>query len=260
VVSYLFCWIRFQEGICVNTLTEGNAAKLYCLNWIEQYVAQKGAVSILDLGCGTAGNFIKLLQKYPDVHYTGIEPSPVSCDAARRNLSGLNATIINSYAYNVYGRLVRQQADLIVSFSVFEHVYRRLDYLRTAKTCLKPDGFFLINYDAGHFVQPVNLQEHAKNFIGPLMARLGQERYYQAFVREADFVSMAGQVNLKIIEARSFNTRLKGIYKLVPPDQQADYMQKWLDFEEWLNSLNVPYDDKLASSWFTRNFILTHAT
>lgn len=242
----------------MDLLTEGNAAKLYCLNWIENYVRGKTSVTILDLGCGRALNFVKLLQKYPQVRYVGIEPSPLDCEKARQNMAGLNATITNGYAYDVYGKLVEEQFDLVVSFSVFEHVYRRLAYLRAAKDCLKPDGFFIINYDAGHFVQPVNLKERAKNVIGPIMARLGQERYYQAFVPEADFQRMVAQLDLKVIEARSFNTRLKGIYKLIPTDQRPEYMQKWLEFEDWLNNLHVPYQDEQAHTWFTRNFILKH--
>ena len=240
----------------MDLLTEGNAAKLYCLNWIERYVADKPSVSILDLGCGRALNFVKLLQKYPQVRYVGIEPSPLDCEKARQNTTGLNATIINGYAYDVYGQLVKEQFDLVVSFSVFEHVYKRLAYLQAAKDCLKPDGYFIINYDAGHFVQPVNLKERAKNLVGPLVARLGQERYYQSFVPEADFQGMIAQLDLKVIEARSFNTRLKGVYKLIPPEQRDAYMQKWLDLEEWLNDLNLPYDDAKAHTWFTRNFIL----
>ena len=245
----------------MNLLTEGNTAKLYCLNWIEQYVAsQNRDISILDLGCGSALNFVKLLQKYKNVRYTGIEPSPTACEAARRNLSGLNVTIVNGPAYNLYGQIVHQQFDLVVSFSVFEHVYRRLDYLRAAKTCLKPDGYFLINYDAGHFVYPGNLRERTKNLIGPILARLGQERYYQAFVPEADFQQMVAQLDFKVIEALNFNTQLKGIYKIIPPEHRADFMEKWLTFEQWLNSLNIPYEDGQARNWVTRNFILSHAS
>lgn len=244
----------------MNLLTEGNAAKLYCLNWIEQYITtQNRAISILDLGCGSAQNFAKLLQNHKNVHYTGIEPSPVACEAARRNLAGLNATIVNDLAYNVYEKIVSEPFDLVVSFSVFEHVYRRLDYLRSAKTCLKPDGYFLINYDAGHFVNPGNLREHVKNLVGPMLARVGQERYFQAFVPEADFLTMVAQLDLKVIESRSFNTALKGIYKVVPTENRAEFMEKWLDFEQWLNSLNIPYKDDQSKNWRTRNFIIRHS-
>jgi len=136
----------------MNVLTVGNSAKLYCLNWVEQYAMEKGGeVNILDLGCGTSLNFVNLLKSYPWIEYVGIEPSKEYCLRARHYLSGLNATIINSYGYHVYDKL-EEKFDIVVSFSVLEHVYRRLDYLRSAKECLTDDGYFLINYDAGHFL------------------------------------------------------------------------------------------------------------
>lgn len=243
----------------MELLTEGNAAKLYCLNWIEAHAREREALTILDLGCGQARNFVRLLVRYPQVRYVGIEPSPGDCAAARRNLEGLNATVINGYAYAVYGTLVQEQFDLVVSFSVLEHVYQRAAYLRAAAQCLKADGHFLINYDAGHFVDPVNLRERLKNLAGPLLARLGQERYFQAFVREADFLAMVSAAGLRVQEARSFNTMLKGVYKHVPQAGQAEFMQRWLELEQWLNEQDIRYDDSKARTWFTRNFILRRA-
>ena len=244
----------------MELLTEGNAAKLYCLNWIDRYAASKPDATILDLGCGKALNFVKLLQKYPDLRYVGIEPSPAACELARRNTAGLNATIINGYAYDVFGKYLEEQFDIIVSFSVFEHVYHRLEYLRAAKACLKPEGYFLINYDAGHFIQPASFREWAKNKVGPILARLGQERYYQSFVHDQSFRAMLPQVGFNIREVRGFNTRLKGVYKLIPPENRVEYMSRWFDFEMWLSDLNLPYDDTRADTWFTRNYILTHAS
>lgn len=242
----------------MELLTEGNTAKLYCLNWIDRRAVTKPDLTILDLGCGQARNFVKLLQTHPQMRYVGIEPSPTDCEAARRNLAGLNATIHNGYAYDVFGKLVQEPFDLVVSFSVMEHVYRRVAYLQSVKNCLKPDGYALINYDAGHFVGQLNLRERLKNIIGPLLARFGQERYYQSFVREADFQAMVKQVGLKVAEARSFNTHLKGVYKHVPADRRTDFMRRWLELETWLNDLKIPYDDSKAQTWFTRNFVLTH--
>lgn len=241
-----------------EVLTEGNAAKLYCLNWIERYAQERDSLTILDLGCGKALNFVRLLQKYPHIYYLGIEPSAAACDQARKNTSGLNATILRGYAYNIYGNLIQDQFDLITSFSVFEHVYRRLDYLRTVKACLKPDGYVLINYDAGHFVHPPNLRGRMKNLLGPILAQFGVEQYYQAFVHEADFRALVTRARLTILEARLFNTGLKGLYKLVPEQDRSAFMEYWLGIENWLNERNIDYDDSLARHWLTRNFILTH--
>jgi SAM-dependent methyltransferase len=238
-------------------LTTGNSAKLYCLNWIAaQADAQGGALSILDLGCGTSKDFSALLERYPQIRYVGIEPSPAACDVARRNLAGRQATIHTAYAYDVAARLDHETFDVVVSFSVLEHVYRREAYLASVQAGLKPDGRTLINYDAGHFVVPASWRERAKNVIGPLLAPLGIERYYQSFVQEADFRHMAAAAGLEIEEARSFNTHLKGVHKHIPASRADEHMQRWLDYELWLNSLDLPYEDRHARTWLTRNFIL----
>ncbi|MBI5667264.1 MAG: class I SAM-dependent methyltransferase [Chloroflexi bacterium] len=240
----------------MSLLTQGNTAKLYCLNWIEQYSRDKPSVTLLDLGCGTAANFIPLLKQYRQIHYIGVEPSPADSERARQNTAGLNATIINTYAYDLYGKDIHEKCELVVSFSVFEHVYRRLDYLRAARACIRDDGYFLINYDAGHFVMPKNLRERTKNWLGPVLARLGRERYYQAFVRQAEFDSLCRQAGFQVLEVKSFNTRLKGVYKHVPPEAREAFMRRWLDLELWLNEQPIPYDDTKATTWGTRNYIL----
>lgn len=242
----------------MELLTTGNSAKLYCLNWLEDRLKASAApLTILDLGAGTAGNFVTLLRHYPTTHYTGVEPSAAACAEARQRLTGLDAAIINAYAYDsVRAKLPFPQYDFVVSFSVMEHVYRRLDYLRLIRACLKPGGYALVNYDSGHFQYP-DLKERVKNLVGPLLARLGNEAYYQSFVREADFRRMAAQAGLSIVEAKSFNTHLKGVYKHVPEGQRADFMERWLALEEWLNtSAGIDYTDDKAAHWFTRHFIL----
>jgi SAM-dependent methyltransferase len=239
----------------MNVLTTGNSAKLYCLNWIERYAVQQGRKSrILDLGCGAAINFVNLLQSYPEISYVGIEPSRESYLKAQQNLSGLNARLINSSGYRAYD-VLREKFDIVVSFSVLEHVYKRLAYLRSAKECLKANGYFLINYDSGHFRTN---KERLIGTIGRVLARFGDEKYYQVFVKEKDFRNMAGKTGFSIIEDKFFNTGLKGTYKVVPHSKRAQYMNKWLELELWLNELEIDYNDAKAKFFGTRNFILTH--
>ena len=147
---------------------------------------------------------------------------------------------------------------MVVSFSALEHVYRRQKYLDSAAACLKSDGDFLINYDSGHFVMPGSFKERVKNRVGPAMARIGVERYYQSFVMESDFHAMLESAGLTVIEAKSFNTRLKGIHKIIPEVYREEHMARWLAYEEWLNELGIAYRDDLAKIWTTRNFILRH--
>jgi len=244
-----------RKANSVEPLTTGNLAKLYCLNWMEQYIRKNGGkATILDLGCGEALNFARLLSTCPRIRYVGIEPSEESCRKARHNLQGLPTTIIHANAYTAYEQL-KEKFDLVVSFSTFEHVYRRLSYLEAAKHCLKEDGYFLINYDAGHFLQG---KEWLKNMVGPLLANLGIERYFQAFIREEEFLALVKKAGFEVMEAKSFNTRLKEVYKIIPASKQPAFMEKWLEFEVWLNSLGIGYNDGMAPVFGTRNFILKH--
>jgi SAM-dependent methyltransferase len=217
-------------------------------------VEKSSEVKILDLGCGTALKFVNFLRLYPQISYVGVEPSKDSCLKAQQNLNGLNARVVNSLGYHVYENL-REKFDIVVSFSVLEHVYRRLDYLSSAKACLKEDGYFLINYDAGHFIHG---KEKLITTIGQAIARFGIDRYYQSFVKEEDFLRMLESIRFKVVEKKFFNTSLKGAYKVIPESKRADYMKKWLQFELWLNKLEIEYDDSKARFFGTRNFILAH--
>jgi SAM-dependent methyltransferase len=242
----------------MGLLITGNTAKLYCLNWIEQFIRSKNGdkVTLLDLGCGTAQGFVELLRRYPQVRYVGVEPLASSFKQAQRNLTGLNGTTIRAYAYGI-DRELKEKFDIIISFSTLEHVYRRAEYFRVVKACLKPNGYLLINYDAGHFRRAIP-KDKLKNILGPILARLGKEQYYQAFVSEKDFARLIDEADLRIVEAKFFNTDLKGVYKVIPEASRDSYMQKWLDFELWLNEQGIIYNDLLAGTFLTRNYIVTH--
>ena len=65
----------------MTPLTTGNTAKVYCLNWIENYIQTHGqGVRILDVGSGTSNNFVELIRRYPDVTYVGVEPYASACE------------------------------------------------------------------------------------------------------------------------------------------------------------------------------------
>ncbi|HOZ36387.1 MAG TPA: class I SAM-dependent methyltransferase [bacterium] len=237
-------------------LTFGNCAKIYCLNWLDDYLKTRNEpVRILDLGCGEALNFINLLTKYSKlVSYVGVEPDKHACQLARENLRGLPATIIESSAYKLHSQL-NGKFNLIFSFSALEHVYHRLAFLQTAKEYLAADGYFLINYDSGHFHAG---RERLKNIIGPLFAAFGLERYYQSLVRESEFQRLIEFVGFSVRDDKFFNTPLKSVAKVIPPSEREEFSRRWLEYELWLNSAGIQYTDNLGTIFETRNFILQH--
>jgi SAM-dependent methyltransferase len=243
-----------------DALARGSSAKLYCLEKIDELAAARDSVTVLDLGCGDGSNFVGLLRRRGNVRYVGVDPSGEAIERARSTLAGLNAEVVRGLAYDVRVG----PADVVVSFSVLEHVYRRRLYLDAARENLAPDGIVLMNYDAGHFAAFESargrLVERWKGRIGAVLARLGHEGKYQSLVRESTFRLLVADARLRIVEERVFNTDLKRVYRLVPEERRAEYMTRWLDFELYLNTLGIEYRDELASMFRTRNFVLAHAS
>lgn len=235
----------------VAPLAVGNAAKLYCLQRIEAMVRERDTFRIVDLGAGTAANFVPLLHRYPQIEYVGVDPSPVACALAQDALAGCRARIVEARAYTGdFG-----PADVVASFSVLEHVARRREYLRLVAATLAPDGLAFVNYDSGHFRRPM-LRDRAKNLVGPQLARFGVERYYQSFVHEQEFRALLTDVGLRVLEARSFNTSLKDLYKVIPQANRNEFMEEWLRHELALDRVCSPYRDEDARHFRTRNFVL----
>lgn len=234
-------------------LTRGNTAKLYCLQLLEEQAARKFDLSILDLGCGDGRNFAELLRRRPDIRYVGIEPDWRAAELARRTLPA--AEIVETSAYDVRCG----PFDVVVSFSVLEHVVHRLRYLEAVRANLAPTSLALLNYDSGHFVADRSLREGLKGIAGRVLARAGSEARYQAFVGEHEFRALVETADLRIAEARSFNTDLKRLYPLLPEAQRLPFMERWLELELSLGELGIEYRDELASIFRTRNFVLEPA-
>lgn len=233
-----------------------NTAKLYCLRLIEAQVAPLSAAMLLDLGCGEGGTFAELLRQHPHVRYIGVDPREAACARARDRLAGLNATIINSSAYD----LDVGPADIVTSFSVLEHVYQRRRYLECARRNLAANGICCINYDAGHFVSVGTprhqRREQVKCRVGRVLAAFGHEGKFQSFVREDEFKSLAKQTGFEIVDERFFNSDLKSVWKVVPEHARSEFTKRWLELELWLNESGLAYQDEMAPLFRTRNFVL----
>lgn len=224
----------------------GNTAKLYCLQALAAE-AQAGRVRrIVDLGAGTAANFVALLRAHPELHYVAVEPDAGACRAAERNLAGLSAEVVHGAAWDADV----EPADAVVSFSVLEHVRDRPRYFEAVAHHLAPGGRVWMNYDSGHFTHPL-LQDRVKNV-------LGRRGWYQRLVREAELLELAARVGLEVVEAKSFNTELKLLYRLAPEEARLAFTERWLEFELAANELLPRYTDEQAGYWMTRNLVLQH--
>jgi SAM-dependent methyltransferase len=226
----------------------GNSAKDYCLQRVAELARARPDLVVVDLGCGDGRNVEPLLRAHPAIRYLGIDPSVRAIEDARRRLSSYDAELTSGRAYDVE----LAHADVVLSFSVLEHVYDREPYIRSIARNLKLDGVALVNYDAGHF------NVGAERWKGPLrhaLARLGRDARFQAPVREAELRRLVADAGLRIEEARFFSTRLKEVHRLVPEAVRPEFARRLLELELWLNE-HVEYRDELAPFLRTRNVVL----
>lgn len=226
----------------------GNSAKDYCLQRVAELAAVHPKLVAVDLGCGDGLNVEPLLRAHPSIRYLGIDPSARAIEGARRRLASYEAELTVGRAYDV--ELAR--ADVVLSFSVLEHVYEREPYMRSIALNLKPDGVAFVNYDAGHF------NVGSERWKGPLrrgLARLGRDARFQAPVSEDELAQLVAAAGLRVEEDLFFNTQVKELYRLVAPRDRPELARRWLDLELWLNE-RLEYEDGLAPLLRTRNVVL----
>lgn len=229
-------------------LTAGNAAKLYCLRLLDEAAARAdGEFRILDLGCGDGGDFVELLRRRENVAYVGVEPSQRAAAAAARALP--SAHIVNAPAYDIRD----EAADVVVSFSVLEHVVDRARYFDAVVANLAPGGRVYVNYDSGHFYNDANASERVRAIVGSVLARAGDESHYRALVTDSELEALLARSGLRILDDKGFNTELKVAWRFVPDEQRDAFLESWLAFEIELNAAGIGYRPHL---YRTRNLIL----
>lgn len=103
----------------------------------------KDGQSILDMGCGFGGFVKYLLETFPNVTVTGINPSDVQTNYIRDALSGNAArfNLIQSYVGDIGDDIIAPDSfDRIVSMGVLEH-FSNFDLLfKYLRRILKPGG------------------------------------------------------------------------------------------------------------------------
>jgi len=229
----------------------GNAAKTRVIRDIAQRAVNKPSVVIFDYGCGEAAHWRAVLDSCPNFYLIAYDLDPRARHAARKHLAGLRAEVLDDVEH------IRFQADYIVSFSVFEHVYDRKHYLTLAKQALAPEGLFYLNYDDGHFrvwldlsdvsSWGVNLRVLLHNILAPLLAKAGYKTKFQARVYKEELHRLLELVGFEVYEEFYGNIGcLKGLYKYITQNKIGDFMNMWISFEE---QLNERFREKLGENY-----------
>jgi SAM-dependent methyltransferase len=251
----------------------GNVAKSGIIGEIFDAHPGPASITIFDYGCGEGGDWPRVLADYPHVRLVGYEPHEPSARRARARLQGLQAEIHTGDAIET----LNLSADCIVTFSVFEHVVDRKQFLAHAKRLLAPSGVFYLNYDDGHFRDRLDLADigtwspalraFARTVISGPAAAVGQRSKYQRRVEARDADRLAAAAGFRIERVDYHNLLdLKGLAKTLPLELQEDYVRWWLAAERTLNDrflvhLATPRYGDTANLWnqmVTRTLLLRH--
>ncbi len=201
---------------------------------------------VLDYGAGRGQGWPDLLTIRPDMELLAFEPDRRSKSDLVRRLAGTRAIVLDDRSCS-FGEL---DVDCVVSFSVFEHVADRRQYLENARRAMKKTSIFVLNYDDGHFRPILNLgdtegllksigtlKETVGNLFWPLLARLGYVNHFQARVHRTAADRLVRDAGFVVESQRYENiTCLKELAKFMPQHQKESFHRCWLELEDRLNT------------------------
>jgi SAM-dependent methyltransferase len=203
----------------------GNAAKMRV---IQRLIEKPGPLTVLDYGAGTGGAWQAVLDARPDIALFCFEPCTRGREAFRRNVP--SATILGDRI-----ETVELEADVIVSFSVLEHVYDRAAYLGHCRRLLRPGCTLFLNYDDGHFRTPGSRTEALRNRLAPILPWVGLKRHYQASVTPAEANRLVAGFAVTADRYENLPS-LKALAPTITPSRRAAFARYWLDTEDALNA------------------------
>ena len=247
----------------------GNVAKSRAILEIVSQSDRK--LLVFDYGCGGGGDWPAILRDFPNISLVGYEPDAALFRRAKDALAGTGATLYTGAAIET----LAIQANYVVSFSVFEHVFDRRAYLQHARRCLAPKGTFYLNYDDGHFRNLLDLNDPSqwkrvlRVWIHNRLAKVLPHRLldkYQSRVRRQDADRMVAEAGFMIMDERYENLEsMKALIKTVRPEKYDSFTSLWLDLERQLNEhflCNGPEKHgDTANLWHymgTRTLVLQH--
>lgn len=136
---------------------------------VEKYFNQKKNLRILDVGCGSGGNF-EFLSNYGEVH--GVDNSLLAIKYAKnkayKSLSKAEAERLP---------FPKQKFDLVLLLDVVEHIKDDKKALSEAKRVLKSDGAIIITAPAMPFIWSKHdqMQGHYRRYTKKMFRSLSQD-------------------------------------------------------------------------------------
>jgi len=144
--------------------------------------ANPNATSILDVGCGT-GDFLSSCFK-SEFEVFGVEPNKQAREIALKKMN--NNSVFDSF--DSLKKVTNCKFDIITLWHVLEHVPNLIEYIKTLKKLLNPNGVLVIavpnfkSYDAHHYKEfwaaydvPRHLWHFSKTAIATLFKKVDLE-------------------------------------------------------------------------------------
>lgn len=126
--------------------------------YIQRHVDFSGCASVLEVGCGVGAQLHVLLQRFPQVHFTGIDRSAVQLNHARQFLAeSLAAGQVELQEASAYALpFPDNHFDGACIYFVLEHLAQPLPVLREVLRVLKPGGVFYCTevFNSGLYARP----------------------------------------------------------------------------------------------------------
>lgn len=146
-------------------------------------------IRVLELGCGTAKYVPAMIEKYASLEYVGIEPIQASYETATKILQNVPRTKISSQlGYDAISGLEDASFDVVISFSVLEHVKQLERFIQMGARYLKSGGIMVHRYDLGHALYPTSLKEHVHVWLGNYLPAVLPERTFVRYVPMSEVV------------------------------------------------------------------------
>lgn len=126
--------------------------------WVQPGMDFSGCGTVLELGCGVGAQLRVLLERFPGIHFAGVDISPEQLARAGRLLAGpLAAGKVELVEASAYGLpFADARFDGAYAIWVLEHLDDHDTLLREVRRVLKPGGIMYCTevFNAGLFTDP----------------------------------------------------------------------------------------------------------
>ena len=199
-------------------------------NLIEGFLNQHQNLEILDVGCGTGGNY-NLLKKYGKVK--GIDASKTAIDLCKKNnftdvvLGDCRNAGFNAFSF-----------DLIIALDLLEHLEGEAEALKEFKRILKTNGNIIVTVPAYKFIwskHDENLHHKRRYLLKEIVSRLENNGF--KVIKSSYIITFLAPIIIfiRLLEnllSHFFTITKKNSY-IILPGVINDFFIKILYFEAW---------------------------